>query len=83
MDEQCAKILAKEDFVSRLVNLLKSKQEDDELVCQIVYVFYQMVFHQVTRDIFLQSSVSEIIENLIYFYAEVSQFLRYVTCAVL
>lgn len=66
MDEQCAKILAKEDFVSRLVNLLKSKQEDDELVCQIVYVFYQMVFHQVTRDIFLQSSAPAYLVDLMH-----------------
>ena len=35
MDDQCAKILAKENIVTKLVDLLKAKQEDDELVCQV------------------------------------------------
>ena len=49
MDDQCAALLAREGVVQLLVDSLKAKQEDDELVCQIVYVFYQMVFHDVTR----------------------------------
>ena len=44
-----------EDFVQQFVDLLKAKQEDDELVCQIIYVFYQMVFHDCTRKLFLDS----------------------------
>ena len=47
--------LFQEDFVQQLVDLLKAKQEDDELVCQIIYVFYQMVFHDCTRKLFLDS----------------------------
>ena len=38
MDENCAKILAEEGFITRLVDLLKAKQEDDELVCQVTSI---------------------------------------------
>lgn len=33
-----------------------AQQEDDEFVCQIVYVFYQMVFHQATRDVIVKET---------------------------
>ena len=33
-----------------------AQQEDDEFVCQIIFVFYQMVFHQVTRDILIRDT---------------------------
>lgn len=36
--------------------LLPAQQEDDEFVCQIIYVFYQMVFHQATRDVIIKDT---------------------------
>ncbi len=36
--------------------LLPAKQEDDEMVLQIVYVFYQMIFHQVTREVIIKQT---------------------------
>ena len=36
--------------------LSAAQQEDDEFVCQIVYVFYQMVFHQATRDVIIKDT---------------------------
>uniref|UniRef100_A0A3Q3K3R5 Kinesin-associated protein 3b n=1 Tax=Monopterus albus TaxID=43700 RepID=A0A3Q3K3R5_MONAL len=33
-----------------------AQQEDDEFVCQIVYVFYQMVFHKATRDVIIKDT---------------------------
>lgn len=36
--------------------LFAAQQEDDEFVCQIVYVFYQMVFHQATRDVIIKDT---------------------------
>lgn len=36
--------------------LLAAQQEDDEFVCQIIYVFYQMVFHQATRDVIIKET---------------------------
>uniref|UniRef100_A0A673ZLR0 Kinesin-associated protein 3a n=1 Tax=Salmo trutta TaxID=8032 RepID=A0A673ZLR0_SALTR len=37
-------------------HLNPAQQEDDEFVCQIVYVFYQMVFHQATRDVIIKDT---------------------------
>jgi len=39
-----------------LVLLFPAQQEDDEFVCQIIYVFYQMVFHQATRDVIIKDT---------------------------
>uniref|UniRef100_A0A8C9FT32 Kinesin associated protein 3 n=1 Tax=Pavo cristatus TaxID=9049 RepID=A0A8C9FT32_PAVCR len=50
MDDSCAALLAKSGIIPALIELLNAQQEDDEFVCQIIYVFYQMVFHQATRD---------------------------------
>ncbi|CAG2248440.1 Kinesin-associated protein 3 [Mytilus edulis] len=33
-----------------------AKQEDDEMVCQIVYVFYQMIFHESTREVIIKDT---------------------------
>lgn len=38
------------------VFLFPAKQEDDEVVCQIVYVFYQMIFHEATREIIIKET---------------------------
>lgn len=36
--------------------LITAKQEDDEIVCQIVYVFYQLIFHESTRTIIIKDT---------------------------
>ncbi|KAM7387808.1 hypothetical protein PAMP_024021 [Pampus punctatissimus] len=51
MDDSCAAMLAKSGIIPALIELLRVQQEDDEFVCQIVYVFYQMVLHKATRDV--------------------------------
>ncbi|XP_059840433.1 kinesin-associated protein 3a isoform X1 [Hypanus sabinus] len=56
MDDSCAAMLAKSGIIPALIELLNDKQEDDEFVCQIVYVFYQMVFHQATRDVIIKET---------------------------
>ncbi|KAM4574635.1 kinesin-associated protein 3a isoform 1-T1 [Fundulus diaphanus] len=56
MDDSCAAMLAKSGIIPALMVLLTAKQEDDEFVCQILYVFYQMVFHKATRDIIIRDS---------------------------
>ena len=35
---------------------LSAKQEDDETVLQIVYVFYQMIFHESTREVIIKQT---------------------------
>uniref|UniRef100_A0A8C7DCB4 Kinesin associated protein 3 n=1 Tax=Oncorhynchus kisutch TaxID=8019 RepID=A0A8C7DCB4_ONCKI len=50
-------VLKEYNLVPFLKNHLKpAQQEDDEFVCQIVYVFYQMVFHQATRDVIIKDT---------------------------
>ncbi|XP_026170162.1 kinesin-associated protein 3-like [Mastacembelus armatus] len=56
IDDACAAMLAKSGIIPALIELLNAKQEDDEFVCQIVYVFYQMVFHQATRDVIIKDT---------------------------
>ncbi|KAA0708481.1 Kinesin-associated protein 3 [Triplophysa tibetana] len=56
MDDSCAIMLAKSGIIPALIELLNAQQEDDEFVCQIVYVFYQMVFHQATRDVIIKET---------------------------
>lgn len=36
--------------------LITAKQEDDEMVCQIVYVFYQLIFHEATREVIIKET---------------------------
>ncbi|XP_055799658.1 kinesin-associated protein 3a isoform X1 [Salvelinus fontinalis] len=56
MDDSCAATMAKSGIIPALIELLNAQQEDDEFVCQIVYVFYQMVFHQATRDVIIKDT---------------------------
>ncbi|XP_061681080.1 kinesin-associated protein 3a isoform X2 [Syngnathoides biaculeatus] len=56
MDDSCAAMLAKSGIIPALIELLNAQQVDDEFVCQIVYVFYQMVFHKATRDVIINDT---------------------------
>ncbi|XP_041861743.1 kinesin-associated protein 3a isoform X2 [Melanotaenia boesemani] len=56
MDDACAAMLAKSGLIPALIELLNAQQEDDEFVCQIVYVFYQMVFNKATRDVIIKDT---------------------------
>ncbi|XP_009318988.1 PREDICTED: kinesin-associated protein 3 [Pygoscelis adeliae] len=56
MDDSCAALLAKSGIIPALIELLNGKQEEDDVVCQIIYVFYQMVFHQATRDVIIKET---------------------------
>ncbi|KAK3087402.1 hypothetical protein FSP39_005444 [Pinctada imbricata] len=55
-DDACAKMLAESNIIQMLIELLNAKQEDDEMVCQIVYVFYQMIFHESTREVIIKDT---------------------------
>ncbi|KAM9832060.1 kinesin-associated protein 3a [Neosynchiropus ocellatus] len=56
LDDSCAAMLAKSGIIPALIELLNARQEDDEFVCQIVYVFYQMVFHEATREVIVKDT---------------------------
>ncbi|PVD22006.1 hypothetical protein C0Q70_17809 [Pomacea canaliculata] len=55
-DDACARLLADSNVIHLLIELLNAKQEDDEVVCQIIYVFYQMIFHEATREIIIKET---------------------------
>ncbi|CAH0775981.1 unnamed protein product [Bemisia tabaci] len=56
VDDSCAESLCRENILTLLIDILKAKQEDDEMVLQIIYVFYQMSRHPVTRDLLIKST---------------------------
>ncbi|XP_012275092.1 kinesin-associated protein 3 [Orussus abietinus] len=58
-DEDCARLLCKADILLSLIELLKAKQEDDEMVLQIIYVFYQIAKHDSTRDYLIRETSNE------------------------
>uniref|UniRef100_A0A3Q4BNN2 Uncharacterized protein n=1 Tax=Mola mola TaxID=94237 RepID=A0A3Q4BNN2_MOLML len=68
MDDSCAALLAKSGIIPALIELLNAQQEDDEFVCQIVYVFYQMVFHQATRDVIIKDT------RILWMYLKISHW---------
>ncbi|XP_018316852.1 kinesin-associated protein 3 isoform X2 [Mycetomoellerius zeteki] len=58
-DEDCARLLCKADILLSLIELLKAKQEDDEMVLQIIYIFYQIAKHDSTRDYLIRETGNE------------------------
>ncbi|CAF3976459.1 unnamed protein product [Rotaria magnacalcarata] len=55
-DDACAEVLAKSDIIQILIDLLHAQQEDDEIVLQICYVFYQLCFHKSTRNVIIKKT---------------------------
>lgn len=45
IDEGCAKLLCESNVISALIELLKTHQEDDEIVLQIIFVFFATISH--------------------------------------
>lgn len=52
-DDASAALFADSGIIQALILLLNARQEDDDMVLQVVYVFYQMVFRQSTRDVII------------------------------
>lgn len=52
--DKCALVIAKSMIIKLLHNLLSEKQEDDELVLQIMFDFYKTLLFQETRVIVLE-----------------------------
>jgi len=65
-DAVVAPIIANSHLIITLTNLLTEKQEDDEIVLQVLYVFYRLVVHEDTREVLLRQTdaVSHIIDLL-------------------
>ncbi|XP_074113836.1 kinesin associated protein 3 [Cotesia typhae] len=58
-DEDCARLICKADLLLSCIELLRAKQEDDEIVLQIIYVFYQIAMHESTRDYLIRETNNE------------------------
>ncbi|XP_014204184.1 kinesin-associated protein 3 [Copidosoma floridanum] len=58
-DEDCAQLMCKADMLLPLIELLKAKQEDDEMVLQIIYLFYQISKHESTRHYLISETANE------------------------
>ncbi|XP_059490595.1 kinesin-associated protein 3 isoform X1 [Neocloeon triangulifer] len=56
MDEACANLLCKAEVLQDLIELLKAKQEDDEVVLQIIFVFFQLCKHPASMDYLIQET---------------------------
>eukprot|EP00743_Colponemidia_sp_Colp-15_P004208 GILK01004540.1.p1 GENE.GILK01004540.1~~GILK01004540.1.p1 ORF type:complete len:755 (+),score=181.94 GILK01004540.1:116-2380(+) len=52
-DERCASLIASSRLIRLLYDLLTEKQEDDEIVLQIVYVFYRLLLLDETKEVVL------------------------------
>ncbi|XP_031627666.1 kinesin-associated protein 3 isoform X2 [Contarinia nasturtii] len=55
-DEACAMLLCRSDIALALIELLKAKQEDDEMVLQIIFVFQQILRNESTRDYMIKET---------------------------
>ncbi|XP_055911716.1 kinesin-associated protein 3 isoform X1 [Eupeodes corollae] len=57
-DESCALLFCKAKVVLSLIELLKAKQEDDEIVLQIIFVFQRILRHESTREYMIKETES-------------------------
>ncbi|XP_062138534.1 kinesin-associated protein 3 [Drosophila sulfurigaster albostrigata] len=57
-DELCALLFCRAKVVLSLIELLKAKQEDDEIVLQIIFVFQQILQHESTREYMIKETES-------------------------
>ena len=56
VDSVAAQTLCKAGILDALIDLLKAKQEDDEIVLQVVYVFHQLCLHEESRGVIIKGS---------------------------
>lgn len=68
-DEECALLFCKSATTEMLIELLKTYQEDDEVVLQILYVFLVMMSHP---------SSAEYVINNTGTYTHPTQFFSYI-----
>ena len=54
VDSVAAQTLCKAGILDALIDLLKAKQEDDEIVLQVVYVFHQLCLHEESRGVIIK-----------------------------
>jgi hypothetical protein len=56
VDASAAQTIVKAGILDALIDLLKAKQEDDEIVLQVVYVFHQLCLHEESRGFIIKAT---------------------------
>ena len=56
VDSVAAQKICNAGILDALIDLLKAKQEDDEIVLQVVYVFHQLCLHEDSRAFIIKGS---------------------------
>lgn len=75
-DEESAELIARSGVVENLMGLLETPRRDDpEIALQILYVFYKLLFHRISRGVLLkhQSVIRELIEFMSHPNAEIKR----------
>ncbi|KAJ3170876.1 Kinesin-associated protein 3, partial [Irineochytrium annulatum] len=66
-DENVAPMVARTKIIPLLMELMLVKEEDDEIILQIIYVIYQFLLHETTRTILIsQTQVVSYLIDLLY-----------------
>ncbi|KAG8182560.1 hypothetical protein JTE90_007297 [Oedothorax gibbosus] len=55
-EEVCATTLLESGIIKHVIEHLNAKQEDDEIVLHIVYLFYQLIYHRTTREVIIKET---------------------------
>eukprot|EP00040_Diaphanoeca_grandis_P026391 m.147705 g.147705 ORF g.147705 m.147705 type:complete len:748 (+) comp30555_c0_seq2:224-2467(+) len=55
-DEDCAELVATSGVTPDLDNILNTRDHDDEIVLQIVYVYYKLLYFKATRTVVMESA---------------------------
>ena len=55
-NEKCCEAIAKTMLIGVLHDLLGAKQEDDEMVQQILFTYHRLLLFRVTREIMLEQT---------------------------
>ncbi|CAH8871217.1 unnamed protein product [Trichobilharzia szidati] len=55
-DPDAGRMVVEAGIVHSLIGLLNAKQEDDEIVFQIVFTFFRLIYHESTRNLIVKTT---------------------------
>ena len=76
-----AQLIANSMIIRQLNTLLSEKQEDDEMVQQILFTFYRLVFYKQTRDVILNET--QVVNYMLELLQDKNQRIRKMADTVL
>lgn len=56
MDDGCIPLFLKHGILNQLMDILVTKEEDDEIILQTVFAFYQLLLHEPTRNLLVNKT---------------------------